>query len=163
MQQIATKLTLEALGVDVKLQEFDERLIVQKAIYLAQAAGVDRGYFFRWYLRGPYSPELTRDVFGIRAEIVADPDADESQDWALDGETIKRLNKVACLVPAAETASKARKLELLASVHFLVSRRQVPTDDVDALVQLLRRYGKDFLDREVADALSELRDNGLLS
>lgn len=160
-QQIGTKLTLDALGIPLSLDTFDKRLIVQKAIYLAKAAGQDCGHFFRWYLRGPYSAELTRDVFSIEAEI-SDGD-DESAEWMLDAGLARRLRQIKQLIPADDTAAAARKLELLASVHFLVDRRQVPDADTEAIVQLLRRYGKDFSQSDVEAALRELRTNDLLS
>jgi len=159
-QQLGTKLTLDALGVSVRVGTFDERLIVQKSIYLAKAAGHDCGHFFRWYLRGPYSPELTRDVFSIKAEKLAG--LDESARWKLDDKSVQRLKRVKGLIPAGDKATKAHRLELLASVHFLVDRRQVPAADVAALVALLAKYGKDFSESEVSDALRELRSNELL-
>lgn len=158
-RQLGAKLTLDALGIPLKLGKFDERLIVQKAMYLATAAGHDCGYYFRWYLRGPYCSELTRDVFSINAEVSTGED--ESSRWTLDSTTKTRLERIKRLVPADTTAA-AQKLELLASVHYLVDRRQVPGADVDAIVQLLRRYGKDFSRKDVETALHELRTNGLL-
>ena len=65
-QQIGLKLTLDALGQDLDLADFNRRLVLQKTVYLVQAAKVDLGYTFRWYLRGPYSPGLTRDAFSLR-------------------------------------------------------------------------------------------------
>jgi uncharacterized protein YwgA len=52
-QQIGLKLTLDALSLPARLDTFADRLVVQKAIYLAQVAGVQLGYHFHWYLRGP--------------------------------------------------------------------------------------------------------------
>lgn len=68
-QQIGFKLALEQLSLPARLSSFDDSLILQKAVYLAQAAGVDLGYFFHWYLRGPYSSALTRDAFSMVSEI----------------------------------------------------------------------------------------------
>lgn len=160
-QQIGTKLTLDALGVSLDLRTFDERLIVQKTVYLAQAAGVDRGYSFRWYLRGPYSPELTRDAFSLHADLEAG--LDESSGWVLDDNTLKRLTQIGRLMPIGDTPAKARELELLASVHFLVKHRQVANADAGELVALLKRYEKDFSESEVARALAQLYENQLLS
>jgi uncharacterized protein YwgA len=52
---------------EYRLQTFRDRLVVQKTVYLLQAFGIYLGYQFRWYLRGPYSPQLTRDAFSIEA------------------------------------------------------------------------------------------------
>ena len=159
-QQLGTKLTLDDLGVSLELGTFAERLIVQKAIYLAKAAGNDCGYYFRWYLRGPYSPELTCDVFSIKAEIGAG--LDESDAWTLDQDARQRLRSVKRLVSTRDPSRKARKLELLASVHFLVDRRQVPRPDAKAIAKLLTKYSKNYSENEVTEALRALRHNELL-
>ncbi len=160
-QQLNTTLTLKALGVPLRMDSFDDRLIVQKALYLAQAAGHDCGHFFRWYLRGPYSPDLTRDAFGIKADV--DAKLDDSDQWELDDAAIERLGRAKRLIPGVKTHEKARLLELLASVHFLVDRKQVPSPDPDGLVELLRRYDKNYTREEVQTALQELRKHGLLA
>ncbi len=160
-QQLNTTLTLKALGVPLRMDSFDDRLIVQKALYLAQAAGHDCGHFFRWYLRGPYSPDVTRDVFGIIADI--DGGMDDSGQWQLDELADGRLARVRRLIPAGDPAATARHLELLASVHFLVSRNQVPEANAGPLVDLLAKYDKDFSSDEVKEALRELRTHRLLS
>ncbi len=159
-QQLGTKLTLDALGLQWGLGTFDERLIVQKSIYLAKAAGRDCGYYFRWYLRGPYSPDLTRDVFSIKAEI--DAGLDDSAAWMLDAHSTDQLKRVRRLIPKGDPDTTTRKLELLASVHFLVDRRQVSSADANVLTELLAKYNKDCSEEEVTEALHELRENGLL-
>lgn len=46
----------------VSLEEFEDRLRLQKLGYLAQELGASGGFMFSWYHRGPYSPTLTRAV-----------------------------------------------------------------------------------------------------
>ncbi|MGD8450386.1 MAG: hypothetical protein PVJ57_01090 [Phycisphaerae bacterium] len=159
-QQLGTKLTLDALDVPLDLGTFDGRLTIQKSTYLAAAAGSDCGYYFRWYLRGPYSPELTRDAFSIKADV--DGGLDESSRWVFDDAALQRLDKARKLIPARGTPDRARKLELLASVHFLVDRRQVPRADAKPITGLLRKYNKDYSEEEVAEALTELRRHEVL-
>lgn len=46
-----------------KYSSFDQRMEMQKAIYLLQDMGVPVGdYGFRWYLHGPYSQTLQDDM-----------------------------------------------------------------------------------------------------
>ncbi len=57
--------SLKILGVNPSLETFSERKRNQKLAYLIQEiADVSLGYTFSWYIRGPYSPDLTRDLFG---------------------------------------------------------------------------------------------------
>jgi hypothetical protein len=160
-QQLNTKLTLDALDIPIKTGSFDQRLMTQKSIYLAKAAGHDCGYYFRWYLRGPYSPDLTRDVFSIVAEL--ESGVDESADWQLDAGSVQRLSGLRRLIPPYRSPGAAKELELLASVHFLVDQKQVPDADSDALTALLKRYGKGSSKDDIEKALNELRENELLS
>lgn len=160
-QQIGTKLTLKALGLELKLDSFDDRLILQKALYLAKASGQDCGYFFRWYLRGPYSAELTRDAFSMLSELQSGED--ESHEWELSTDAVERLTCVKQLIPDGDKGAQSEKLELLASVHFLVANGRVAGSDAKAIADLLLRYNKNFSESEVARALQELQTHGLLA
>lgn len=53
-------------GFDFDITHFDNRLIAQKLVFLLQKLGVKMGYedSYNFYLRGTYSPTLTKDLFG---------------------------------------------------------------------------------------------------
>ncbi|HZZ71301.1 MAG TPA: hypothetical protein VFE24_03555, partial [Pirellulales bacterium] len=55
---IAIKLMLDELGIPETIATVDDRKRVQKAVYLGQRAGMNLGYRFGWYVRGPYSSAL---------------------------------------------------------------------------------------------------------
>jgi len=159
-QQIGVKLTMDSLALPFKTDGFENRLILQKAIYLAQAAGVNLGYYYHWYLYGPYCPALTRDAYTIANEL--DQDMDESYGWTLDRESQSRLKRLQNLINKGEREKMARRLELLASVHFLIDRRQVSTVDISCIAATLERFNKDFSEKDVERALGELKTHGLL-
>lgn len=159
-RQIGLKLVLDGLGLPVKLETFDDRLILQKAVYLAQAAGINLGYFYRWYLHGPYCPALADDAFAVRIELVQG--IDEAAGWALDASSSDRLAPVRTTMGSRREKELARRLELLASVHFLVDRRQVVGRDPQAITETLRRFGKSFGTQDVEQALGEMAGNGIL-
>ena len=52
-------------GLRFDIKQFDHRLMAQKLTYLLQELGVRLGYedTFSFYLRGTYSPALTKDLF----------------------------------------------------------------------------------------------------
>ena len=60
------------LGLFVKdinnfnMDDFDGRLRLQKTIQLLQSFGIDLGYNYHWYLRGPYCTDLTKDGFELK-------------------------------------------------------------------------------------------------
>jgi hypothetical protein len=159
-QQIALKLILDELGLDFSVRSFQDRLILQKASYLAQAAGVNLGYYFSWYLYGPYCSALASDAFSISDEL--DADSDESKGWHLDESTSAKLTRVRALVEGPGPEESAKRLELLASVHFLVTRKNMLASDVGSLAATLRNLGKDFDESEVASATEGLARHGII-
>ncbi len=158
-QQIGLMLTLDALGRKMSLDEFDGRLALQKTIYLVQAAGVHLGYTYGWYLRGPYSRDLTRDAFAIRAELIRG--GDDWKEWKLDPASLARLDSLRKMFEAILDKDQPRQLELLASVHFLLNTRQGRADDVRGLHQILMSNGKPFTEPEVDEAIKELKRHDL--
>ncbi len=157
--QIALKLSLDSLRLGFQIDDFRDRFILQKAVYLVQAAGVHLGYYYQWYLHGPYSPSLTRDAYPMSAELASG--MDESQGWKLGEHSRKRLEHIQNLVQGPQE-DRARWLELLASVHFLIDRGQVRADDVKKICEILGRFNKTFTENEVQMALRELRKYELL-
>lgn len=160
-QQIGVKLAMDGLKPPFKINGFEDRLILQKAIYLAQAAGVNLGYYYHWYLYGPYCSSLTRDAYTIAEELAQD--MDESAGWKLDDESNERLKGLRKLIPEGQQGKVRRKLELLASVHFLVNRKQVHQNDAAGITMTLKSFNKDFSEEEVTNALRELVKHGLLT
>jgi uncharacterized protein YwgA len=160
-QQISVKLAIEGLGLEFKIDSFVDRLILQKAIYLAQAAGVNLGYYYQWYLHGPYSPSLTRDEYAIDMDIATG--LDESKGWKLDDTSLQRLGEMRSIFAEPQRDKLKKKLELLASVHFLVGRRQVSGANTKQITQILKRFNKDFSEEDVKKALEELKTYGLLA
>lgn len=144
-KQIGAKLVMDDLHLPFEIDQFDDRLILQKAIYLAQATGVDLGYYYRWYLHGPYCPALAKDGFAIKVEL--EQKIDESKRWHLDESSANKLDRLRPLLAESDRRALSRKLELLASVHFLVDRGQVPAPPQgnrhgpETLRERLRRTG----------------------
>jgi uncharacterized protein YwgA len=160
-QQIGVKLTVDGLDLPFKIDYFMDRLIMQKAVYLAQAAGVNLGYYYHWYLYGPYSPSLTRDEYAIAADIASG--IDDSEGWKLDDISSQRLEEIRGIFTEPERSKLAKKMELLASVHFLIDRRQITVDDTGRITATLKRFNKDFSEEEVRNALGELISYGLVA
>jgi len=142
---------------------FDDRLILQKAVYLLQAAGIQLGYRFRWYLKGPYSPDMTAGAFGIVNE--GKSGAEELKGWKLDEQSAQiaaRLYPLLCRAGESPT-DQARRLELLASALFLFKTRQAQAADSEGTAAILQKNGKNFNAQEVARAVEEMRSYALLA
>lgn len=57
---------LKRVYTDFDMVKFDNRLKIQKYIYLMQRYGLNLGYSFSLYVRGPYCTELTKDAFQMK-------------------------------------------------------------------------------------------------
>lgn len=102
-QPSASKLAALFEGIEEKMSpdSLDE---VQQIAYLAQARGINLGYKFQWYLRGPYCKQVSEDVHDIS----------ECEQGELDAEKIKEFAE--CIKPRARDA---QWLEIAASLIYL--------------------------------------------
>ncbi len=57
------------LGFEFNISRFDDRLIAQKVVCLLELRGINLGYPCSIYVRGPYSPDLTDDLFEFTNEF----------------------------------------------------------------------------------------------
>ncbi len=142
---------LESLGFDkLSPDSFRDRLIVQKALYLAQACGIDLGYRFKWHARGPYSKGLARDM---RMGFSVKPEPLVNVDGCLD--KAKRLIYRLRSLPGDESYW----FEVAASLHMLAKGVYPPSrNPVDELVSR-----KPYIKRDDAELVySILREEKLL-
>ena len=54
---------LKELDFKPNVKNFQDRLIMQKLVYLLQLKGVKIGFDYGLYVRGPYSPGLTKEIY----------------------------------------------------------------------------------------------------
>ena len=64
---IATAVAIRDLGC-YSLETINDRILLQKKIYLAQDIGLPLGYGYSWYIHGPYSTDLTAAAYQIIPE-----------------------------------------------------------------------------------------------
>ena len=160
-QQIGVKLVMDDLGLGLSMETFEDRVVLQKALYLAQAAGLRLGYHFRWDLRGPYCPALANDGYAIAEEI--QDGQDETEQWQFDSGSRELLGNIRSLIPASGSRDQIlEELELFASIHFLVSREQASADDPEQVIETLRRFQKNYTEEQVRQTIATLKRNGLL-
>ena len=61
---------LKNLGMkNPSTEDFEDKLVIQKAVYLLQLKGVKTGFEFNLYVRGPYSPALTTELYNHPREL----------------------------------------------------------------------------------------------
>ena len=118
--RILLKLVLDETGLgDLELKTFDERLELQKKIYLLQLTGLDMRYRYNWYLYGPYCPELTKETFLLKEEL--DSGNEDFEGFRLGKGASELINRAREIyeVPEGLNVRDQDWLELLASIHYL--------------------------------------------
>jgi len=65
--QIATAVALRDLKC-WSLETINDRILLQKKIFLAQDIGLPLGYGYSWYIHGPYSADLTAVAYQVIPE-----------------------------------------------------------------------------------------------
>ena len=104
----------EIYGENFSYSNFDQRIEMQKAVYLLQEMGVPVGdYGFRWYLHGPYSQSLLDDMHYEDGRSCTKLTL--SKEYA---DSIKRLHELVTSVKRG-TYSISKWVECLASLHYL--------------------------------------------
>jgi hypothetical protein len=156
-QQIALALVLQEAGIPLSVDTFDHRMILQKAVCLLQGIGVPLGYHFRWYLYGPYSPELTQDAFAVTSGHARVEQ--EIQNTKLAEVAATKARRLRELLGGVNLRERAQKLELLASVLFLIRTKQGVPDAPDRIASLLQAYKKPFTTDQVRQGLALLRQH----
>jgi hypothetical protein len=157
-QQILLALALAEAGIPVRVGQFEERLLLQKAVYLLQEAGVHLGYRYRWYLRGPYSTDLASDVFFLASQGASVEQ--ELASWQLDSESKAHIGRLKTLFSGQALGELVKRLELLASVLYLVRTHQVRAGAPRRISEILKANNKPFGQGDVLGALRQLRGYG---
>ena len=137
-RHVVLKLFAQEVGIEGDIDSFDARKDFQKAILIGQSlSGVDLGYRFNWYLRGPYSPALARDYYQV-AEAIELGDREHNRHVLVD--SVKRklepIRRLLTNIPADFRLDRTDWLELLASWHYL---RSVNKYDVVKATETMRR------------------------
>lgn len=131
------------------LSNFDGRLRFQKTIQILQSFGIDLGYRFSWYLRGPYSPTLTKDGFDLQDVIYRIPKL--KMDFRRK-EDDSRYSDFKELIQ--DKKDDPDQLEIVSSICFLYKEKQKARDEVLDLTAGKRKHFTMEQCRQIWDELA---------
>ncbi len=94
----------------------EDRLRLQKTVYLLQTLGLHLGYGFSWYRYGPYSQELVYDAYRC-LHVENHKHAQRAKSLAFSANTQDWLRRFKGAL--VQELGDPRQLELLASVSFV--------------------------------------------
>lgn len=163
---IALNMYLNELGVPPVIDTINDRKRVQKAIYLGQVAGAELNYEFNWYLRGPYSTDLTKDYYKLAGALLAGEIHAAGQAQDLGGPRLKdsvreKLRTVAPVIqkPDDFPLEQADWLELVSSLHYLRTVDELDPAGARRVISTQKPHLLAYVDQ----AESKLREVRLLS
>ena len=139
---------------DFRPDVFEDRMEMQKAVYLLQNMGISVGdYRFMWYKHGPYSQTLQNDILNLHD--VDDIDINFSADAKKEIDTLKNV-----IFKEGLEYNESQWVECLGSLHYIKENLLPSTaGDETVLKELKNRkphLSNDKDDRIALEILKEL-------
>ncbi len=104
---------------DFKMDTFEDRLRLQKLVYMIEAFDVYLGYGFSWYFRGPYCTNLARAGFELTEIHGEIPDGVKVR--LVDPLKQKKLDRCIQFIGSImDGPTDLVRLEVASSLHLLV-------------------------------------------
>jgi hypothetical protein len=133
------------MGFEFDISRFDDRLMAQKLVCLLELKGIDLGYSCSLYVRGPYSPDLTQDLYAFTREF--EMLKTESRLNSDEKETAGELGRIFGLKPVP--------LEVGATYGYYAMRQN--SDPLEALRQV-KRLKPFYSEAQIALGISKAKE-----
>ena len=140
-------------GYEFSMDTPNDRLKLQKLIYLLQAHGVYLGYDFSWYLRGPYCSLLAHSGFDLQNAYDIIPDDIQLKSKEDRG----RFEKFQEFI----RGKGIDKLEIAALLHLLDKLREARTTDEEILRRVTKKRDS-FTEKQVSEIWREMKRRRLI-
>lgn len=150
---IATAVAIRDLKC-YSLETLNDRILLQKKVYLAQDIGLPLGYGYSWYIHGPYSTDLTAVAYQIIPE----------GDTAIENHSLKEpYASIISKVNSLESVINEKNLkisvvqwyELIASIAYWYKRGH---DNESKIVDIIRATKPQFTEEQIKAGYSTYVD-----
>lgn len=131
------------------LDEFKDRLRLQKLVFITRKLGYDSGFSFNWYARGPYSPSLTRMLFTANDQNQLS--LDEVDLNPTEAEIVGQVRNF-----LQDDIERPKVLELIASVWYFLRNRPYSLPERAQLIEQIIQLKPQYTPREVEDAIDRI-------
>jgi uncharacterized protein YwgA len=129
------------------LSTFNNRLKLQKVIYLLQASGINLGYKFNLYHFGPYSPQLTKTAYCIE-------DFSKAKEVGFEDDVIEKKFKQ-FIEHISKVKDNVKWLELSSTIHLF---KQIYPSDLMSEITRKVISKKQCTSKDVENVWSEVRE-----
>jgi uncharacterized protein YwgA len=136
------------------MNEFDDRLKLQKMVYLMKSKDLNLGYAFNLYLYGPYSPDLTKDGFQI-SQVCEYGNLNKIgfEDVDKDEKFLEFISKI------GEKKDDLEWLEIVSSYLFIKNNMNLSDDEIVQKI-LNKREGIDITADKINEVINEINIGG---
>lgn len=135
---------------NMTLDDFDNRLRLQKLTFILKRMGLNLGYSFNWYHRGPYSPSLTQQLFSTRDDdrlVIDAPVLSEG-----DSRYVRMVQEF-----LGDEIDNASRLELIASTWFFIRHSGYSSDEREKIIdEVYSRKSSLFTRAEIESAFDRI-------
>lgn len=112
------KLLKENLNFDFNIRSLDDRIKLQKYVFISKSFGLDLGYNYSLYIHGPYSPDLAKDYYNLNLKDYNTTHLERRFNWrnfklAVQGKSVKWLEISVTALSVKETNPDLSRDELL--------------------------------------------------
>jgi uncharacterized protein YwgA len=136
---------MKEVGRKPRVGNFEDKLIIQKTVCLLELMGFDMGYRFSLYVRGPYSPDLTTDLYA-------------HQDWVenLKTDYVIATKEKEILVKISEASDNLDPalLEIMATYAFI---SKIPGVESKEAVLRLKKLKPFYSEAKIAVGISRTK------
>ena len=132
----------------ISMSKFNDRLYMQKLAYLVQEIQANEAHVFSWYVRGPYSPTMTEQLFyhWERGTYDRAPRLDDSEASVRD--------KVHELL--GDKIRDPLALELFASLWYLMPAAKISKEVHDNIIKTMCMEKPHFSRSQIQEALAKI-------
>lgn len=132
----------------IKLNDFNDRISLQKLGFLIQKIQQSEPYYFSWYVKGPYSSKLASTLFFHQENGTY-----EKPPKLFDSE-INIQKRIHMLL--GTNIKNPSYLELYASLWYLMSKSQISKNERELIVSIMFKEKPQFSRKDVILALTKI-------
>jgi len=136
---------LKELNFRPRIDSFEHRLLIQKTVYLLQLKALKSGFEYNLYARGPYSPELTDEIYSHKNSMESLQTSEKLQAGEL--KAIQEFSEIFELSPSI--------LEIASTYALFAFQRK--EDPITALKNV-KRIKQFYSDAQIAAGVSKAKE-----
>ena len=136
---------MKEFGKKSKVDDFQDKLVIQKVVCLLELLDFDMNYKFSMYVRGPYSPDLTADLYQNKEKVES-----LKSDYVFSNKEKSLITKVAQTSNNFEPAM----LEIMATYTFLVQKKSLSSRDATMELKKIKSF---YSESKIAVGLSRAK------